>query len=296
MKNVIKVFLALIVLSISSCGGPTKLNSTWNFLGLEIFQIKSISSNSTEKLTIAIEGSVEENETKILELLSKAGYSPATKIHELLDFSGKVDDYKLSRLVIDNDPFEELKNNRCFVNQKQGVKCTVYDYFDEGTHIRLEAYTINNTIDLHKRAVELRKSMLFGRYSLTDRKYSNLNEFKGEDLEVLKTFEPAFKLLNNTLKLNINEDGTYEESFPFMEGDLVIIKGNWKLSEDFKHLSFHPSDLSGENLVDSYFLKNEIETELSTKANLIRIKKDGFEISTPKYKGVRVSSSFLKLN
>ena len=299
MKNLTKFISALLVLSISSCASPPKPNSAWDFIGLEIFQIKpttSITTNLPEELTIPIEGSVEENETKILELLSQAGFSPATKVHELLEFTGEVTDYKLNLRIIDGqgDPFEELGKKNNYIKGKEGVKWSVYNYFDEGTHVKLEKYTINNSINLHNKAVELKKSMFIGKFNLMERKYTNLYEFNGDDLEALKAYEPAFKLLNGTLNLTMNKDGTYEESFPFMEGDVVNIKGNWELSEDFKHLNFYPADLSGNNLVDSYFLKNEIETELSTKTDLIKIKKDGFEISALKYKGVKVNSSFNK--
>ena len=299
MKNFTKLISVFLVFSFSSCGGPLEPNIAWDFIGLEIFQIKpstSITSNSPQKLTIPINGSVEENEIKILESLLKAGYTPATKVHELYEFTGKVTDYQLNTTIINGqgDPFEELEKKNNYIKGKEGIIWSVYNYFDEGTHLKLEKYIINNTIDLHNKAVELRKSMLLGNFSLMERKYSNLGEFSGEDFEALKTFEPAFKLLNGTLNLTINKDGTYEESFPFMEGDVVNIKGNWELSEDFKHLNFYPADLSGNNLVDSYFLKNEIETELPTKTNLIKIKKDGFEISALKYKGVKVNSSFNK--
>lgn len=297
MKNLTKLISVLLVLTISSCGGPPKPNNSWDFMALEIFQIKSINSNSPDKLSMTIEGNVDENESKILESLSKSGFSPATKVHELLEFTGKVDDYKLNLRVIDGqlDPFKELEDKRNYVKGNEGIKVNVYSN-ENGCNVRLEKYTINNTIDLHNKAVELRKSILIGKFILTERKYTNLNEFSGEDLEALKTFEPAFKLLNNTLKLSINEDGTYEESFPFMEGDVVTIKGKWELSNDFKHLDFYPADLSGNNLVDSYFLKNELETELFTKTDLLKIKKDGVEFSAPKYKGVRVNSSFAKIS
>jgi hypothetical protein len=300
MKNFTKLISALLIFSIFSCGGPIEPNTDWDFIALKNFQIKSstsITSNSPQILTIPINGSVEENEIKILESLSKAGYTPATKVHELYEFTGDVTDYKLNTTVINGqgDPFEELEKKNNYIKEKEGIKWSVYNYFDEGTHLKLEKYIINNTIDLHNKAFELRKSMLIGKFILTERKYTNLNEFSGEDLEALKTFEPAFKLLNNTLKLSINEDGTYEESFPFMEGDVVTIKGKWELSNDFKDLDFYPADLSGNNLVDSYFLKNEIETELFTKTNLLKIKKDRVEFSALKYKGVKIQSSFTKI-
>ena len=292
MKTLYHLFLAVILFSLVGCSTP-KPNQAYNFLNLENLQIKSITSNYPEKLTLAVDGSVEENQKKILEILSKAGFSPATKFNEILDFTGEVDDYKLIRLVRDNDPFENLKNNRCFINQKQGVKCTVYDYFNEGTHIRLEQYPINKD-EINDRVNKMRKSMFTGEFTLRNRKFTNLDEFDGEDLEGFKAFQLLYRTLENKVKLTINEDGTYEESF-YTEIP-ISVKGNWKLSDDFKTITFIPSDLSGDKITDSYIIKNKTETDFITTADIIKIKEKELEIITTKHKGVKVNSRFVKSN
>ena len=294
MKNLSQLFLAMLLLSLLACNTP-KPNQAYNFLNLESIQIKSISSNDTEMLTLAVEGSIEENETKILAILSKAGFTPATKFNEMLDFTGEIDDYKLSMLVIDNDPYEKLKNNHCFVNQKQGVKYTVFDYFNEGTHIRLEQYPVNK-VEINDRVIEMRKSMFTGQFTLTNRKFTNLDEFNGEDLEIFKAFQLIYRSIEHEVKLTINEDGTYEESLPKTDNSKIVVKGNWKHSDDFKTITFIPADLSGDKITDSYLVKNEIETDFTTTANIIQINENELEIITTKYKGVKVNSRFWKSN
>ena len=294
MKNLSQLFLAMLLLSLLACNTPEP-NQAYNFLNLESIQIKSISSNYPEKLTLAVEGSIEENETKILAILSKAGFTPATKFNEMLDFTGEIDDNKLSRLVIDNDPYEKLKNNNCFVNQKQGVKYTVFNYFNEGTHIRLEQYPVNK-VEINDRVIEMRKSMFTGQFTLTNRKFTNLDEFNGEDLEGFKAFQILYRSIENEVKLTINEDGTYEESIPKADNSKIVVKGNWKHSDDFKTITFIPADLSGDKITDSYLVKNERETDFTTTANIIQINENELEITTTKYKGVKVNSRFWKSN
>lgn len=300
MKTIFNLFILALILVQFSCGPSKPDLSMWSFAGADSLKVEQVKSNTPGKLSLNVLGSIEDNRNWIIESLTNSGFAVATKVHELMDFTGKVDDYKLNLRIIDGqlDPFEALEEKDHFIKGKEGVKVSVYESMDKGnpTTIRLEKYTIDNTEELHNKAVALRQSLLFGKFGLTERIITNINDFEGETLEELKPFEPAFKLLERTLYLTINEDGTYEETFPFIGGEQVVIKGTWTMTENLTSITFSPSDLSGDNLLDSYFIKNEIDDEIPTTCKVLSFDKDGLEFITNKYKGAKVKSSFTKYN
>jgi hypothetical protein len=290
MKNFILFLPIVSILFFLSCG-PQQPNTTWDFLNLESFQINTITSNSPYKMAFTVKGSVEESQTKLIDKLKESGFSPATKVHELMDYGDNILDWQVKKGL----PFMELAEKSNFVKDKEGVKIAVYHSdFEGGTSIRLEKYVITNTEAVHEEAVKLRKLAFVGKYSLFERKYTNLYDFKGTDSIELAAFEPTFELLQNTLEIKLFEDETYEESFPFMTDDKVVILGNWKLSDDLWTITFMPADVSGNNFLDSYFIKNETESDLGTTASVLELNENRLVISTIKYMGVQVKSEFTK--
>ena len=294
MKNFFLFLPIVAILFLLSCG-PQQPNTAWDFLNLEALQINTIKSNSPLKMAFTVKGSVEESQTKLIDKLKESGFSPATKVNELMDYADESGDNILDWQVKEGLPFMELAEKSNYVKGKDGIKIAVYHSdFEGGTSIRLEKYVIINTEALHEKAVKLRESAFVGKYNLFERKYTNLYDFKGTDSIELAAFEPTFELLSNKLELKLFEDGTYEESFPFMTDVEVVISGNWKLSDDLWTITFVPADVSGNNFLDTYFIKNETESDLGTTASILELNENRLVISATKYMGVEVKSEFTK--